>query len=63
MKQKIPPPEGFVSWLDYAVATMDARGASLEALFDQGESPSPDDLRNAALEELEALRARANRPE
>ena len=63
MKQKIPPPEGYDSWLNYAVATMDARGASLEALFDKGESPGPDDLRNAAREELEALRTRANRSE
>lgn len=30
------PPTDFQSWLDYAIATMDARGAHLERIFCEG---------------------------
>lgn len=58
------PPTDFQSWLDYAVATMDVRGARLERIFDEGDSPSPsnDDIRTAAQEELNHLKRRAVMP-
>jgi hypothetical protein len=64
MKQKLTPPQGYASWLDYAVATIDARSVCLENLltepaFSGALFLSPDDVRNAAREELHALRALA----
>ena len=59
MKKPIPLPTGFNSWLDYAIATMDARGASLDALFTDDDIPNQDDVRAAAKAELDALRAKA----
>lgn len=58
------PPTNFQSWLDYAIATMDVRGARLERIFDEGDSPSPsqDDIRAAAQEELDHLRCKAALP-
>lgn len=58
------PPTGFQSWLDYAVATMDVRGARLERSFDEGDSPFPshDVIRAAAQEELDHLRCKAVMP-
>lgn len=58
MKKPIPLPTGFNSWLDYAIATMDARGALLDALF-IADIPNQDDIRAAAKAELDALRANA----
>jgi hypothetical protein len=54
-----PPPAGHLSWLDYAVATMDVRSAQLAALDAEdsdGVAPSYDDIRAAAQADLEALR-------
>ncbi len=55
---ELPPPRGFSSWLDYAVATMDTRSAQLESIFDDstGNVPSRDRIRAAAQSELDALR-------
>ena len=59
MKKPIPLPTGFHSWLDYAIATMDARGALLDALFTDDDIPNQEDIRAAAKAERDALRAKA----
>ena len=59
MKKTIPLPTGFNSWLDYAIATMDARGAFLDGLFAHDDIPNQDDIRAAAKAELDALKANA----
>lgn len=57
------PPTGFQSWLDYAIATMDARGAHLDRIFSEKDDiPSPDDIRAAAQDELDHLKAMAHLP-
>jgi hypothetical protein len=48
LKKPIPLPTGFNSWLDYAIATMDARGALLDVLFTDDDIPSQEDIRAAA---------------
>jgi hypothetical protein len=59
VKKPIPMSTGFNSWLDYAIASMDARGAFLDRLFTHGDIPSQDEIRAAAKAELDALRAKA----
>lgn len=59
MKKSILLPTGFKSWLDYAIATMDARCAFLGGLFTHGHIPNQEDIRTAAKAELDALRANA----
>ena len=59
MKKPIPLPTGFCSWLDYAIATMDARGAFLDRLFTDDDIPSQEDIRAAAKAELDVLRVKA----
>ena len=56
------PPTDFQSWLDYAIATMDARGAHLERVFNEDDIPSQDDIRAAAQEELDHLKKKAVMP-
>ena len=56
------PPTDFQSWLDYAIATMDARGAHLDRIFSEDNIPSQDDIRAAAQEELDHLRQKAVMP-
>ena len=56
------PPKEFHSWLDYSVATMDARGAYLDRMFDSGDAPSLSEIRAAAQEELEHLKRKASMP-
>ena len=56
MKKPIPLPAGFNSWLDYAIATMDARGAFLDRLFTHDDVPGQEDIRAAAKAELDELR-------
>ena len=58
----LKPPGDYLSWLDYAVATIDARGVYLDRMFDGPEIPSRDDVRLATLEELNHLRRRAAMP-
>jgi|JI10StandDraft_1071094.scaffolds.fasta_scaffold112400_2 hypothetical protein len=61
--QTCPPPAGYETWLDYAVATMDTRSAYHEHLFQllPGSSPACDreGMRVAVLAELDALRLAA----
>jgi hypothetical protein len=61
----IAPPQGYRTWLDYAVATMDVRAAqqAMNGLCDDAQVvdplPSYDDIRAAAAAELGALRTAA----
>ncbi len=56
------PPTDFQSWLDYAIATMDHRGAHLDRIFGEDDIPSPDAIRAAAQEELDHLKQKAAMP-
>jgi hypothetical protein len=52
-----PPPKGYRSWLDYAVATVDTRSAALEHLFTDNESKwSREEMAQAVRDELGELR-------
>jgi hypothetical protein len=55
----ILPPEGYASWLDFAVETFDTRGPSLERMIADGTAPARDAMREAARAELRKLRAAA----
>lgn len=55
----VPPPEGYPSWLDFAVETFDTRGPSLERMFVDDVPPDRDAMRQAARAELQQLRAAA----
>jgi hypothetical protein len=61
--QTCPPPAGYETWLDYAVANMDTRSAYHEHMFQlpSGGSPTCDReaMRVAVLAELDALRLAA----
>jgi antitoxin ChpS len=63
--RKVPAPEGFESWLEYAVVSFDTRSAQLPFLFDfDEENPITRDEIDAALwAEFNELRARANLPQ
>ncbi len=56
------PPNEFHNWLDYAIATMDARGAYLDRIFDADETPTQDKIRAAAQDELDQLRQKVSMP-
>ena len=56
------PPPDFQSWLDYAVATLDTRWAYLGRDHGDDNRPSQDDVRTAAQEELDHLKAMAHLP-
>lgn len=58
MKSKeIPePPDGYASWLDFAVETFDTRSPYLDRLF-VGIEADRDAMRDAARTELERLRS------
>lgn len=62
LKQPLPPPSGFATWLDYAVERFDTREPWLDSLFagdsDDG-APEVDreQIRESARMELRALRA------
>jgi hypothetical protein len=57
-----PPPKGFSSWLDYAVATMDTRTEEQARMLDDDDASdhlSRDAMRDAARAELDQLRWKA----
>jgi len=54
---QLPPPKGYVSWLQFAVDTMDARGAFVDDWFRDREIPTQDEIRAAAQAELDQLQA------
>ncbi len=56
------PPTNFQSWLDYAVATVDVRGARLDRISSEDDVPSQDAIRVTAQEELNHLKRRAVMP-
>ncbi len=56
------PPTEFQSWLDYALATMDVRGAQLDRIINENDASTYDNIRAAALEELDYLRQKAVMP-
>ena len=50
------PPEGYNSFLEYAVATMDTRSLELKDIFsDENNRPSREDFRQAVKAEFDAL--------
>ena len=59
----VAPPTGYLTWLDYAVATLDTRSVSLDLLLDAdtcGDAvPSREAMQKAAEAELRALRQTA----
>ena len=56
-KNAPPPPQGYASWLDYAVATLDNNSIALQCLFDeQSGPPTREDMLRAAKWELSELR-------
>lgn len=56
-----PPPE-FQTWLDYVITTMDLRGAQLGNTFNGNDAATHEDIRTAALNELDYLRRKAAMP-
>jgi hypothetical protein len=62
MNEMPPPPNKFQSWLDYAVATMDVRGAYLDRIFTEDKIPSNDSIRTAALDALNRLKRKSVMP-
>jgi len=64
LKQSLPPPSGFATWLDYAVERFDTREPWLDSLFaggfdDGGPGVDREQIRESARMELRALRAAA----
>jgi hypothetical protein len=51
------PPDGFSSWLEYAVANFDVRSAQQNYLFKEGEAPSRDAIHAALHREVVELMA------
>jgi len=52
------PPDGYATWLDYAVETMDTRSQEIERLF-LDKPVSRESMREAVRTELEALRRKS----
>lgn len=62
MGNKLLPPVGYATWLDYAVETFDTRGPALEAMFiDDGPKSDREAMREAARHELKELRLHARK--
>ncbi len=55
----IPPPDGYPTWLDFAVETFDTRGLWVERLLAEDRDDDRDAMREAARTELRSLRAAA----
>lgn len=56
----IPLPDGYTSWLDYAVDTLDTRALEICNLFDNIPAPERAQIIDAARRELQELRARVD---
>lgn len=57
------PPEGYSTWLDYAVETFDTRGLVVESLLSDDQlHQDRTAIREAARQELRDLRLTAMRP-
>jgi uncharacterized protein YkwD len=59
--RKPKPPEGFNSWLEYAILTFDGHDAALSFMFD-AEPVDHLQIQAAVLDEFNALRALASLP-
>ena len=61
IENKLPaPPQGYSTWLDYAVEGMDTRTAFLELCVTEGATtPSRESMRMAVRHELQELRRKA----
>ena len=57
------PPDGYESWLEYAVATFDARLALVHLLFEEGHYEMRQKAEAAAWAELNLLREKAGQPQ
>ena len=55
----LSPPEGYESWLVYAVANFDARPAIMHTIFHDTSSASRDTVEAKVLAEFNELRVRA----
>jgi hypothetical protein len=55
----VPPPDGYLTWLDFAVETFDTRGLWVESLIAEERDDDRDAMREAARTELRLLRAAA----
>lgn len=56
------PPDGYLTWLDFAVETFDTRGLWVERLIAEERDDDRDAMREAARTELRLLRAAARGP-
>ena len=63
MKPTLPPPEGYATWLDYAVKGMDTRSLYLDLCVEGRSEVSREDMRAAVEQELRELRAAAGVPD
>jgi hypothetical protein len=61
--QQLQPPEGFETWLEYAVASFDTRAAVVGTIFEGTSSQSRDWLEATVWSEFNALRVQAGLPE
>lgn len=52
-------PDGYSSWLDYALSALDVRALEIEALFNDDLTFDRDAVRLAARQELDELRNKA----
>ena len=59
----LQPPEGFETWLEYAVASFDSRAAVVDTIFEDTSSQSRDWLEATVWSEFNALRVQAGLPE
>lgn len=55
----LAPPQPYQSWLEYAVASFDARWAAAEWMFDDDHRSKMDEIRQTLWAEFNELRARA----
>lgn len=63
MSNKLVPPHGYTTWLDFAVETFDTRGLVIESLLrDDQLHQDRTAIREAARQELRDLRLKAMRP-
>jgi hypothetical protein len=53
----LPPPGAYIGWVDFAVETFDAKGSGLPLAPADGSGLDPETVREAARQELRALRA------
>lgn len=57
-RSTLSPPDGYSTWLDYAVDTFDTRSILLERMFDRDDLPDRETILSFARAELESLRSK-----